>query len=379
VEEILKQFPTRRLSVDRILERAKAIRRCQRDQIRTMILRFAEDFMRLRRDLRNAQHLNAWMERIRLVRADKTRDLSRMNNSLNEFTLPDEERPAGDRIVAHAIVKADVRGSTQITQDLLARGLNPASHFSLNFFEPVRKILDEYGAFKVFVEGDAIILAIYETESNRIGQRAVAKACLMAREMLAIAQNYNSRAEANQLPRLEIGLGIAFQNSPPTFWEDGDSKIMISRAINLSDRLSGCSKVARRMFATHESPFNVFLLQTIMEMATEEEIQEFLIRYNLNGIELNAAGFEKLKEEISLKQFEVICPMPWGSDPQSLFLGEVPIGDRIEKLIIRRGIVRQLLQGGAVGSPGEHAYYEVCSGRRIAQLLESLPNKTGAS
>src|SRR5258708_22584540 len=45
-----------------------------------------------------------------------------------------------------------------MTQDLLARGLSPASHFSLNLHEPVKKLLDRYAAKKVFIEGDAIIL-----------------------------------------------------------------------------------------------------------------------------------------------------------------------------------------------------------------------------
>ncbi len=66
-----------------------------------------------------------------------------------------------------------------MTQDLLARGLSPASHFSLNLHEPVKKLLDRYGAKKVFIEGDAIILAIFETEATRTYARAVAKACIL--------------------------------------------------------------------------------------------------------------------------------------------------------------------------------------------------------
>src|SRR2546426_4184505 len=49
-------------------------------------------------------------------------------------------------------IKADVRGSTQITEDLFARGLNPASHLSLNLYEPVKRILERYGAAKVFID-----------------------------------------------------------------------------------------------------------------------------------------------------------------------------------------------------------------------------------
>ena len=38
--------------------------------------------------------------------------------------------------------------------------MNPASYFSLNFYDPVNKLLAKYGARKVFVEGDAIIVAL---------------------------------------------------------------------------------------------------------------------------------------------------------------------------------------------------------------------------
>jgi hypothetical protein len=172
-----------------------------------------------------------------------------MNHSLYEFLLPEEARPAEDRVLSHTIIKADVRGSTKITQDLLARGLNPASLFSLNFYEPVKRILDRYGAAKVFIEGDALVLAIFETESNRAQQRAVSKACALARQILAVSSAYNERPESSDLPRLELGVGIAFQGSAPTYWMDTDSRIMISRALNLSDRLSSCSKAAKRMLA----------------------------------------------------------------------------------------------------------------------------------
>jgi class 3 adenylate cyclase len=371
VEGVLKQFPAKQYSLQRIEDLAGRLRKYPREQVRTIALRFAEDFMRLRRDVHNAQRLAAWMERISILRVEKTRELSRMNNSLNEFVLPDEARPAEDRVVNHTIIKADVRGSTQMTQDLLARGMNPASHLSLNFYEPLKRILDPYGAFKVFVEGDAIILAIYEHESNRASQRAVAKACLLAREMLAVAQAYNARATTTQLPKLELGVGIAFQDSAPTHWADGESRIMISRALNLSDRLSGCSKVAKRMLADHNSPFNVFLFQTVMEGTTEEEVQEFLVRYNLNGIQLNELGFHKLSEEIAFREMELACPMPWGPDRCTFYLGEVPIGEKLEPIVIRKGVVHQLLPGSKIGDPGTHAYYEVCIGARVTEFLDA--------
>ena len=149
--------------------------------------------------------------------------------------------------------------------------MNPASHFSMNLHEPVKRMLERYGAAKVFIEGDAIILAIYENESTRATQRAVGRACVLAREILAVTQAYNTRAKTTELPPLELGVGVAFQDSAPSLWMDGDSRIMISKALNLSDRLSSCSKIARRLFEQNPSPFNVFLLQTLMDEAAEEK------------------------------------------------------------------------------------------------------------
>jgi TPP-dependent trihydroxycyclohexane-1,2-dione (THcHDO) dehydratase len=46
------------------------------------------------------------------------------------------------------------------TRTLLEKGLNPASYFSLNFYDPINKLLPKYEAKKVFIEGDALILAL---------------------------------------------------------------------------------------------------------------------------------------------------------------------------------------------------------------------------
>src|SRR5690242_19967646 len=304
VERVIKQVPAKKLSLRTIEELSRRIQRYSRDEIKEFILRFASDFFHLHRDLRDAEHLTAGMERINLVATEKARELSRMNNRLYECVLQEEARPAQDNVISHVIIKADVRGSTRMTQDLLSRGLNPASHFSLNLHEPVKKLLDRFDAKKVFIEGDAIILAIFETESSAAYARPVAKACILSRQILAVCNSYNERASSSDFPSLELGLGVAFQGSAPTYWTDGDSRIMISKALNLSDRLSGCAKLAKRMLSGQKTHFCVYQFLTAMEGASAEELDEFLVRFNMNGIELNEEGFQKLSEEISLDSIE---------------------------------------------------------------------------
>ena len=372
VEEMLKQVPAKRLSMKPLEELSKRIRRYSREELHVLVLRFANDFLRLRRDLRDAEHLTACMERINLITAEKVRELSRMNNKLYECLLREEARPEQDQVVSHVIIKADVRGSTKMTQDLLSRGLSPASHFSLNLHEPVKRLLDRYSAKKVFIEGDAIVLAIFETEGSQSYARAVAKACVLSRQILTVCNSYNDRAASTQLPALEIGIGVAFQGSAPTYWTDGESKIMISKALNLSDRLSGCAKLAKRMLSGRKTNFSVFQFLTAMEGASAEELDEFLVRYNLNGIELNEEGFQKLAEEISLDTFSTPLEMPWGKEEVTLYYGEVPMGESVELIVVRKGLARQLLPDGKIGRLSDHNYYEICTSPALHELVAAL-------
>jgi hypothetical protein len=372
VEQVIKQVPARKLSLKVIEELSKKIRRYSREEMQAFVLRFANDFLRLRRDLRDAEHLTTCMERINLVTTEKARELSRLNNRLYECVLPDEARPQQDNVVSHVIIKADVRGSTRMTQDLLSRGLSPASHFSLNLHEPVKKLLDRYSAKKVFIEGDAIILAVFETEATIAYARPVAKACILARQILAVCNSYNEQASTSDLPALELGLGVAFQGSAPTYWTDGDSRIMISKALNISDRLSGCAKLAKRMLSKQKTHFSIFQFLNTMEGASAEELDEFLVRYNHNGIELNEEGFQKLSEEISLDSIETKLEMPWGKQSVTLYYGEVPLGESVELLVLRKAFARQLLPDGKIGGATSHPYYEVCTSSALYDLVAAL-------
>jgi hypothetical protein len=372
VEELLKQVPAKRLSMKPIEELTKRVRRYSREETQSMVLKFTTDFMRLRRDLRDAEHLAACMERINLVTAEKVRELSRMNNKLYECLLREEARPQHDQVVSHVIIKADVRGSTKMTQDLLAKGLSPASHFSLNLHEPVKRLLDRYSAKKVFIEGDAIVLAIFETEASRAYARPVSRACALSKQILAVCNSYNDQAVSSQLPPLELGIGIAYQGSAPTYWTDGESRIMISKALNLSDRLSGCTKLAKRMLRGQKTLFSIFHFLTAMEGASAEELDEFLVRYNMNGIELNEEGFAKLSEEISLETIHTPLEHPWSKEEVVLYYGEVPMGESVELLVLRKGVARQLQPDGKIGKPSDHNYYEVCTNPALYDLVASL-------
>src|SRR6202167_5654412 len=275
--------------------------------------RFLHDFSQYHRDLRRLETLNAALYSVNLVATDKLRELSRMNGTLYEFPLPDEQpqQPEEERVLRHVVMKADVRDSTRLTRTLMEKGLNPASYFSLNFYDPVNKIIGKYGAQKVFLEGDAIILAILERAGEP--ELAVSRACVLAREIIEIVRGYNELMQRSGMPELELGLGITLQEAAPLYLMDGEHQIMISEALNESDRLSSCDKQARKVMESQAGPFHVFVFQPGAEPTKAgaaskvgevsagevskddgENPEDSVISYNLGGIRMNEAAFRKL-------------------------------------------------------------------------------------
>lgn len=361
LESLLDQFPAQNFPVEKLEDVSRRLRRISRTDAETILVRFARDLMRLRRDFLHLQLLNSLMEKIHLISDQKTRQVSRLNRTLYEFLLPEEHEAGEEHVLTHAVVKADVRDSSRITEELLRRGLNPATHFSFNFYEPVHKLVARYSASKIFIEGDALILGIYETESNRASQRPVAKACLLAKEIVQVCQAYNQRARANDLPVLELGLGIAFQASPPHYWADGESRIMISAALNNSDRLASCTRRARKLLGDDSTQFRVFQLLGAPAGGTPEEEEEFLFRYNVMGVALNEEGFQKLQQEISLSSAASSADLLGQKEKITLHSGTVPIGNSFEKLIIREARVPRLrLPECQIEEWTPRVYYEVC-------------------
>jgi hypothetical protein len=333
--------------------------------------RYLSDFIRYHRDLRRFEALHSAMDTVNVINNEKLRELSAINNTLYEFLLPEEQKPSENTICSHIILKADIRDSTTLTRTLYERGLNPASYFSLNFFDPVNKLLPKYDASKVFIEGDALILAIFEREGEQ--NFGVGKMCMLAKEMVEIVRAYNDQSQKSGLPTLELGLGICYQESAPMYLMDGSHRIMISKALNESDRLSGCSKGARKYLAgSPQNPFNVYSFQTVEDAETGGMPDEFLVRYNIGGIHINAIAFAKLQSEVSLKLHEVELPMIWGNEKVRLYSGMVPVGQGIfHKMILREGTIANVdIRDSSFKKWTEKKYYEVCVNESIYQLLE---------
>ncbi len=365
VTHLIQEYRLPASTLDMMEDAARRVRDAGSRDVRVTLVRFLRDFFRCQHDLRNLLLAQDLMEKINLLVDPKQIELSEMNDTLFQFLLPAEEKPRGDKISSHVILKADVRESTSITAQLFSRGLNPASYFSLNFFDPVRKLLARYGASQVFLEGDAMILSIMEFEGDPGGSSSVARSCSLAREIIDGVRGVNERASKNNLPQIDLGIGISYQDSAPMYLMDEDRPIMISKAINEADHLSSCGKLAKQFLTQKSRFFNVFVMQLLPEMDSLGAAEEFRVHYNVQGVEINQSAFDKLNEELSLTQIELQLPLFGEPETVELHCGVFPVGpSKMQKIVVRRGRVPQLNPDDMKLVKYTNQFYcEVCTAR----------------
>jgi class 3 adenylate cyclase len=335
--------------------------------------RFLGDFFHYHRDLRRLEVLNAALDSVNLVSNERLQELSRVNGTLYEFLLPEEEEQTdSEKVLRHVVLKADVRDSTRLTRTMMEKGLNPASYFSLNFYDPVNKLLEKYGAQKVFLEGDAIILAILEREGEP--GLAVSRMCVLAREIIEIVRGYNELMQRSGMPQLELGVGITLQESAPLYLMDGEHRIMISEALNESDRLSSCNKRARKVMEPQAGPFHVYAFQAA-ELDENGNPEDVILSFNLGGIRMNETAFRKLQQEITLEPLKVRLPASLASSDKGdykLSSGVVPVDrDIFRKIVVRESRIPRIDPADfAVTGWTERSYFEICTDPAIYAALE---------
>jgi len=335
--------------------------------------RFLGDFLHYHRDLRRMEVLGAAQDAVNLAANERLQELSRVNGTLYEFLLPEEQQESeSERVLRHVVLKADVRDSTRLTRTMMEKGLNPASYFSLNFYDPVNKLLGKYGAQKVFLEGDAIILAILEREGEP--GLAVSRMAVLAREIIEIVRGYNELMQRSAMPQLELGVGITLQESAPLYLMDGEHQIMISEALNESDRLSSCNKRARKVMEPKAGPFHVYAFQA-EELDENGNPEDVILSFNLGGIRMNEAAFRKLQQEITLEPLKVRLPAHLASSDRGeyrLFSATVPVDrDIFRKIVVRESRVPRINPADfSVTGWTERKYYEICTDPAIYGALE---------
>jgi hypothetical protein len=248
----------------------------------------------------------------------------------------------------------------------------------------VNKLLAKYGATKVFLEGDAIIVALLEREGEAMV--SVGRTCVLAWEIVNLLHDYNELLERSGLPPMEVGLGIAYQDSAPLYLMDGEHRIMISDAINESDRLSSCSKRVRKKLSEEAGVFQVYRFEVggnSEDTNVETSGEDLRLSYNVGGICLSEAAFRKLQQEISLTTWtanlrEPGFQGPWTDREGEFFVGTVPIANGVfRKIVIRKSRVAQVdVRDLSILQWTDRCYYEVCANPAVYAVL---PGEKSAS
>ncbi len=357
----LSKTEGRTYAPDNLWKMVRRVRRLKRRQKETYLKRYLKDLSRYHRDLKSASRVREAMDSINLITDEKTINLSRVNNLLYEFLLPEEEKGDHSPIANHVVLKADVRGSTEIILQMKHKGFNPASFFSLNFFEPINRLLETYEAEKVFIEGDAIILSVLERAQPSRNLFTVARACGLAMDILSVVRRCNAGSAKTSLPLIEIGIGIGFQIGPPTYLFDGDRRIMISPAINDAHFL--CRSDRRAMITgVPKPPFNLVFFESVEADGRKADASAAPIIYNVNGIALDAAGFRKLSSEIDMRTLECIHP-DFAPNRLRLHVGRFPTPAGAKRALVIReapfSVIGEPIQGAMTDS--ERVYFEVCT------------------
>src|ERR1700674_1990272 len=393
-ERVEKIIAEGRLHSDRLFAAVGRVASCRGSERNRFAARLLHDLFCYHRDLRGLEAVSAGFDSINLVSDDKVRKLSTLNGMLYEFLPPEDQKPAEDRVLHHVILKADVRDSSRLTRSLMEKGMNAASYFSLNFYDPVNKLLAKYGATKVFLEGDAIIVALLEREGEAM--LSVGLTCVLAWEIVNLLREYNALLERSGLPPMEVGLGIAYQESPPLYLMDGEHRIMISDAINDSDRLSSCSKQVRKKIAPDAGVFQVYSVQiggagnNNNNDRADAGAEEMRLNYNVGGICLSEAAFHKLQQEISLSscaansgepEFAGLFTGPWIDEQREFFLGTVPIANGVfRKIAIRKNRIAQVdVRDLSILHWTDRWYYEVCANPAVYAALPGEKSATAQS
>jgi hypothetical protein len=113
----------------------------------------------------------------------------------------------------------------------------------------------------------------------------------------------------------------------------------------------------------------VFVVQLLPEAAAQpqEESEETVLHYNIQGIEINELAFERLREELSMERLELNLPVLSEPETVELFCGTSVLGESIfQRIVVRRGrIPHWSPRDSRVVEYTDRYYYEVCSAKPV--------------
>jgi len=336
-----------------------------------LLARFAGDFLRLRRDLKLGWRMLKGMDSLRLLSDQSEQSLSLANSTLQLFCRDDQPLDTEGSVIGHVIIKVEVRDSDRIAAEMNRRKLNPTAHFSRFFYDPITSFLGRYDARKVAVEGDAILLSILEYGGEAAERLAVARACRLAADIIELQDAMNREHERMRLPLTELGLGVAYADGAPTYLLDQNRRLTISPAIQRARRLASCDALLRetcRAARTHRL--------RVAAPVHRERGDAALVRYNVNGIELDIAAFTRLHVEIALRK--LVSPGRDDRPAVTLYAGFCADTQGENRLLLIREQAVKLWMGKQLLDAADDGrqFYEVVTDQRLIARVARRLGKT---
>jgi hypothetical protein len=176
------------------------------------------------------------------------------------------------------------------------------------------------------------------------------------------------------LSGIELGLGIAYVDEAPTYLYDQGRRVILSSAIQIGRRLASCHGPLRSRCAPPAGG-GVCVASPVDATGDFARGADGLVRYNVNGIELDAPAFGQLNTEVHLRRFGMRVGS--GRRPVNLYAACCPDvhGERhwlvVREQAVRLWIGRQLLESDG---EGRH-YYEVITDRSLVERVRNRLSK----
>jgi hypothetical protein len=180
---------------------------------------------------------------------------------------------------------------------------------------------------------------------------------------MMVIQRFDAENAKKQIPLLEVGVGVGYEDGPPAFLYDGESKITISKAIDDAAQLSACSSPWTEYSDKNRGPYNIYRVPIVGDTAATGDAACQFRCNNYNGIGLSRSGFNKLADEIDLQAF--VCDLPGFEEKSStLYKGDLEGEEGNTRLLIVREA--QMPENEAV------KFYEICINPELSEFAANI-------
>jgi hypothetical protein len=359
----------------RIDERSKEFRRRRKGNRQRLMARLAGDYCALRRDVKLAVQAYAALAQIRVLADPASLELSRANNTLQLFCQQAQLPDTRGSLVGHVIVRADVRGSNDLVAALSRRGINPAAFFSRHLYDPLAQLLDQFDARRVFIEAGGVVLTTLEYAGDGLDQLAASRASALAILLLGRGAALNVESERLGLPGLEFSVGIVYADSPPTYLYDRSRRVLVSSANTQASRIASCHALFRQRCALPEG--RSLCVASPVPGPDDPNTSGDLVRYNVNGIELDGAAFARLSAELRMRKVRVRDPQH--QRPVKLHVGQCPDAKgSLHWLVVREQPVKLWMGRQLLESPDEgRTFFELVTDQTLVERVRERLDQSG--